>query len=213
MPQMAPNPVAGSPLELVRCGMAKSTAQNMTDRQVKWFASVRDGLQKDTGKSLAEWVAIAKTCPEVRPRARLKWFKEAHGLLQNRAMYVLHEAFPSAAGWDEPNALQAALWVDAASRDIFDAVGKLAQALPDVVASQRKGFSAWSRTYQFAAIRPVRGGFARLGLALAADAENRLEPAKKEAWSERLKSVTVLTSPRDANRRIAALLRAAWEAS
>jgi hypothetical protein len=88
--------------------MTNATARNMTERQRKWFASVREGLHKETGKTLAEWVAIAMTCPENRPRARLKWFKETHGLLQNRAMYVLREAFPSKAGWDEPDALQEA---------------------------------------------------------------------------------------------------------
>ena len=26
-------------------------------------------LERDTGKTLAEWVAIARTCPETKPRA------------------------------------------------------------------------------------------------------------------------------------------------
>jgi len=193
--------------------MPKIAPQNMTERQRKWHASVRDGLQKETGKSLAEWVAIAKKCPEKGTRARLKWFKDTHGLLQNRAMHVLSEAFPSAAGWDQPDALRDALWEDASSRAILEAVEKLALVLPGVVASQRKGFSAWSRTYQFAALRPVRGGTARLGLALPPDAHDSLLTAKNEGWSERLKSAMELQSPRDANRQIASLLKAAWEAS
>jgi hypothetical protein len=128
-------------------------------------------------------------------------------------MHVLSEAFPPAVGWDQPDALRNALWADASSRAILEAVEKLALALPDVVASQRKGFSAWSRTHQFAAIRPVRGGSARLGLAHPPDADDSLLMAKNEGWSERLKSTIVLQSPQDANKRIAALLRAAWAAS
>jgi hypothetical protein len=185
----------------------------MTEQQRKWFASVREGLQRETGKSLAEWVAIAKTCPETGTRARLKWFKDTHGLLQNRAMHVLREAFPRAVGWDQPDALRDALWADASSRAILEAVEKLALALPGVIAGQRKGFTAWSRTYQFAALRPVRGGTARLGLALPADAHVSLLQAKNEGWSERLKTALVLQSPHDANRQIASLLKAAWEAS
>jgi len=185
----------------------------MTEQQRKWFASVRDGLQRETGKTLAEWVAIAKTCPEKGTRARLKWFKDTHGLLQNRAMHVLSEAFPPAAGWDQPDALRDALWADASSRAILESVERLALVLPDVVASQRKGFSAWSRKYQFAAIRPMRGGSARLGLAVPPDAHDSLLIAKNEGWSERLKSAIVLQSPRDANKRIAALLKEAWAAS
>ena len=42
----------------------------LTPRQEKWFASVRASLERDTGKSLAEWVAIARKCPETKSRAR-----------------------------------------------------------------------------------------------------------------------------------------------
>ena len=194
--------------------MPKTTSQNLTEQQRKWFASVREGLQRDTGKSLAEWVAIAKTCPESAPRARLKWFKTTHGLLQNRASYVLSEAFPSSGpGWDEPDALKKALWTDPSSRAILDAIEKLVLALPDVIEGQRKGYSAWSRKYQFAALRPVRGGTARLGVALSPDADEALLAAKNEGWSERLKASVVLKSPRDANKKIAKLLKEAWTAS
>ena len=194
--------------------MPKTASQNLTEQQRKWFASVREGLQRDTGKSLAEWVAIAKTCPESAPRARLKWFKATHGLLQNRASYVLSAAFPSGGpGWDQPDALKKTLWTDPSSRAILDAIEKLVLALPDVIEGQRKGYSAWSRKYQFAALRPVRGGTARLGLALAPDADESFLPAKNEGWSERLKASVVLKSPRDANKKIAKLLKEAWTAS
>jgi len=193
--------------------MAKAALETLTEQQKKWFASVREGLQRETGKSLAAWVAIAKTCPETAHRARLRWFKETHGLLQNRASYVLGEAFPAEAGWSEPDALRDALWTDPGSRAILGAVEKLVLALPDVLVGQRKGYSAWSRKYQFAALRPLKGGRARLGLAVAPEAERRLEPAKNEGWSERLKAALVLSAPAEADARIAALLKAAWEAS
>jgi len=193
--------------------MPKVDAEHLTEQQKKWFASVRDGLERETGKSLAEWVAIAKTCPETAPRARLRWFKETHGLLQNRASYVLNEAFPPAAGWSEPPALRDALWTDPGSRAIFEAVEALVLALPDIVVGQRKGYSAWSRAYQFAALRPIKGGKARLGLALASDAAPSLEPAKNEGWSERLKASMVLETPADADAAVAALLKQAWNAS
>ncbi len=193
--------------------MPKVQAEHLTTAQRKWFASVREGLQRDTGKSLTEWVAIAHTCPATAPRARLKWFKDTHGLLQNRASYVLAEAFPPAAGWSEPEALRDALWTDRAARAIFEAVETMALALPAIVAGQRRGFSAWSRSYQFAAMRPMKGGHARLGLAIAPDPAVGLEPPRNEGWSERLKSTIVLHAPGDAGPHIAALLKTAWEAS
>jgi hypothetical protein len=51
---------------------------NLTDRQQKWFATIRAGLERDTGKSMDEWVAIARGCPETAHRARLKWLKDHH---------------------------------------------------------------------------------------------------------------------------------------
>jgi hypothetical protein len=174
---------------------------------------VQGGLERETGKSLAEWVAIAKTCPETGHRARLKWFKETHGLLQNRASYVLSEAFPSAASWSEPEAFKEALWSDPASRAIFEAVEAAVLKLPKVIVGHRKGYSAWSRNFQFASVRPIRGGKARLGLALTPEADPRLVPAKNEGWSERLKSALPLDGPGDVDGRVEALLKASWDAS
>jgi hypothetical protein len=188
-------------------------AENLTARQQKWFASIREGLQRETGKSLAEWVEIAKTCPETRPRARLKWFKDTHGLLQNRASYVLSEAFPPDAGRDEPGALREALWPDPAQRTILEAVETAVMKLPKVVAGQRKGYTAWSNAYQFAALRPIKGRGAVLGLALSPEAAPRLEPRKNEGWSERLKALRKLTSADDVTAEVAELLRRAWEQS
>ena len=39
--------------------MPKIEAERLTAQQKKWFASIREGLQRETGKSLAEWVEIA----------------------------------------------------------------------------------------------------------------------------------------------------------
>jgi hypothetical protein len=193
--------------------MQKVEPEHLTEQQRKWMASVREGLQRDTGKSLAEWVEIAKTCPETKHRARLKWFKDTHGLLQNRASYVLGEAFPSAASWSEPEAFREALWADPASRAIFEAVEVVMSKLPQVIVGQRKGYSAWSRKYQFVAVRPIRGGKARLGLAVPPEIDPSLEPAKNEGWSERLKASMVLTTPKDVDAAVEVLIKAAWEAS
>lgn len=187
---------------------------HLTEQQRKWFASVRDGLERETGKSLSQWIEIAKGCPETGHRARLKWFKEMHGLLQNRASYVLSEAFPSAAGWSDPEPLKQALWADPASRAIFEAVEAAVLKLPKVIVGQRKGYSAWSRNFQFASVRPIKGGKVRLGLAVTPDADPRLETASKnEGWSERLKGSMVLETPDAIDGRFESLLKQAWDAS
>ena len=61
----------------------------LSPKQANWFNKVRQGLETDTGKSFDEWVAIAKSCPEHSHKLRLKWFKDVHGVGNNRASVVL----------------------------------------------------------------------------------------------------------------------------
>ncbi len=196
--------------------MATKTAkppEHLTERQQKWFASVQASLERDTGQTLAQWVAIARTCPETKPRARVNWLRENYGLGVNRCAHILSEAFPSEMGWDEPDKLRAALWIDPASTAILEAVETAVQGFDGLVNGQRKGFTAWSNKVQFAAVKPVRGGAALLGLAVTPDASPRLSEPKNESWSERLKSKVALASPADVDDEIRALLKAAWDRS
>jgi hypothetical protein len=185
---------------------------NLTERQARYFAALRASLEKATGKSLAEWVEIAKTCPESTHRTRLAWFKRAHGLMQNRASQVLSEAFGSSSAWRDPDALIEDLWTDADARDIYEAIDGAALAAPGVLRTARKGYTAWSRTFQFAAARPVKGGVV-LGLAIAPDPAAGLEPPRSEPWSERLKSRLALSATGQVDDTLRARLQAAWEYS
>jgi hypothetical protein len=184
---------------------------HLTERQQKWFASIREGLERDTGRSLAAWVEIARACPETGHRARLKWFKETHGLLQNRASYVLSEAFEPTMAWSETDTLVEALWTDAASRAIYEAIDAAAMVLEGTIRTPRKGYTAWARKVQFAAAKPVKGGRAMLGLAVPLDAASRLEPRGAQSWSERLTSRLAVADVTDVDAGLAALLRQAWD--
>jgi hypothetical protein len=186
---------------------------SMTERQEKWFASILDSMQRETGKTIDEWVAIARTCPETRPNARKAWLKQHHGLGTNRASIVLGRAFPSTAMWDKPDDLRGTLWADAGSRAILEAVEQAVSALPDLVSGQRKSFTSFSREFQFASIKPIKGGKASLGLAVDPEADPRLAPPNNESWSERLKSKLLLDDATAVDAGIAALLKAAWARS
>ena len=185
----------------------------MTARQEKWFASILESMERETGKTLDEWVAIARTCPETKPGARKAWFKAAHGIGTNRASVILGKAFPETAHWAEPDNLRDALWADAGAKAILEAVEAAVADLPGLVSAQRKGFTAFSREFQFASARPVKDGSVRLGLAVEPAADPRLIPPKNEGWSERLKAVLVLNAAGQVDDGVKALLKQAWEKS
>jgi len=191
-----------------------TTPQGLTEQQRKWFASVRANLLRETGKTLDQWVELVKReCPETRPKARTDWLKAAYGIGQNRATTIFGVAFPSDMGWDDADGLRAALWTHPGDTAILAAIEAAVSDLPDVVTGQRKGFTAWSRKSQFAALKPVRGGGAVLGLAVAPGADPRLLDPRNEGWSERLKSRLALASSDDVDDGLRSLLKAAWERS
>ena len=184
----------------------------LTERQQKWFASVQASLERDTGKTLAEWVKIAKKCPETTPKKRSQWLREKYGLGANRGAQVLHAAFPSGAAWDDPDAVLGQLWKEPDGRRIYDAVAKLAaKEFPDAVIGPRKTFVSFSRKIQFAGILPAKGGKAELGLPLPLSTSERLSPMKSRPWAEKHTAILVLSSPKEVDAEVKRLLKLAWE--
>ena len=187
---------------------------NLTAQQKKWFASLREGLERDTGKTLEEWAKIAKKCPHDKPKARIDWLRESYGLGVNRAAAVLDAAFGGETmGWDNPEALVAALWKNPDHLEVHDALVAAVSKLKGAIVGEKKSFTGFSHNYQFAAARPTKDGV-RLGLAVDPNSSKRLGPPKKnEGWSDRNKSVTVLTSTEDIDAELRKLLKAAFDAS
>jgi uncharacterized protein DUF4287 len=187
--------------------------EHLTERQKKWFASVRANLEAQTGRSIADWVAIARAgCAGLRPRAQSAWLKENHGVGVNHAAFILAEAFPAAGGWDDAATLRAALWSDPGSLAILEAIETAASGVTGLVQGQRRSFTAWSRDVQFAATRPLKGGRALLALKLDPSASPRLQPAvRKESWSERLSAVVELDGPESVDSEIVRVFAAASE--
>lgn len=187
-------------------------APTLSARQQKWFASVEASLERDTGKSLAQWAKIAKTCPETTPGKRTRWLREHYGLGVNRIAHILSAAFPDGPNWDEPDALLDQLWKEPAGRKIYEAVAKLVRnAFPEAIIGPRKTFVSFSRKIQFAAIIPAKGGTAELGLPLPLGASERLTPMKKRPWAEKHTTLLVLSSPKDVDAEVKRLLKLAWE--
>lgn len=189
--------------------------RTLTDQQRKWMASVRASLESATGRTLEQWVEVARQCPESKPKARQKWFKDVHGLGQNYAMLVMREA-DAAAGVTRATAVEtaSALWSDPNAAAIAKALQAEVDAIDGAITGQRKTYVTWSRSYAFAAARPGKpASTVRLGLALEPEVDARLSAPNREGWSERLKSVVALGSPDEVDAGLAALLRRAFEGS
>jgi Domain of unknown function (DUF4287)/Domain of unknown function (DUF5655) len=183
----------------------------LSERQQKWFASVEASMARDTGKTLDQWVKLAKTCPETTPRKRADWLREKYGLGVNRAAQILSAAFPAGPSWDEPDALLDQLWKEPDGRVIYEAVAKLVRKeFPEAVIGPRKTFVSFSRKIQFAAIIPANGGKAELGLPLPLSEGKRLAPMKKRPWAEKHSALLVLSSPKDVDAEVKRLLKLAW---
>jgi Domain of unknown function (DUF4287)/Domain of unknown function (DUF5655) len=188
--------------------------QGLTEQQQKWFASLRANLERETGKTLEQWVEIvSRECPETKPKARADWLKATYGLGQNRAANIFAVAYPESGGWDDAAGLRAALWTDPAQTAILTAVEAAIADFPGLVTGQRKGYTAWSHKAQFAALKPIKGGVAVLGLAVTPDASPSLAEPKNEGWSDRLKAKRLLASPAEVDAEVKTLLKAAWDRS
>ncbi len=187
------------------------TGAVLTERQKKWFATVLANLEKNTGRSLDQWREVMKGCPETSPKAQAAWLKAEHGLGANHAAQILDACRPAEApGWDEPAELRAALWKDAGSLAILQAIEAVAAGHVDVISGQRKSYTSFSRAVQFAAMRPLKGGKVLLGLKLDPAASPRLSPSvRRESWSERLSAVVELSDASQVDAEIARLFAAA----
>jgi hypothetical protein len=183
----------------------------LTERQQKWFASVEASLERDTGKSIAEWVKIAKQCPETTPRKRTEWLREKYGLGVNRIAHILSVAFPEGPSWDDPDALLDQLWKEKEGRVIYEAVAKFVRKeFPDAVVGPRKTFVSFSRKIQFAGIIPARGGKAEIELPLPVSASKRLTPMKSRPWAEKHTAILGLSSPKEVDAEVKRLLKLAY---
>ena len=170
--------------------------EQLTPRQKKWFASVQATQERDTGKTLAEWVEIVRRdCQESQPGKRVAWLKAHYGLGVNRCAHILGEAFPSEMGWDDPDKLREALWTG--------------PGLDRDPAGRRDGRRRFRRTgdgsaqglHRLVAQAAVRGPQAGQGRRCGAgpggapDASPSLLEPRHEGWSERLNAKLPLAAP------------------
>lgn len=132
----------------------------MADKMDAAVASMVANLQVKTGKSLEQWVALAKKCGKAKHGEIVKALKADHGLTHGYANLVAHEML---SGFTQPRAdggdslINAQYAGDkAALKPIYD---KLIEAVKkfgaDVEISPKKTYVSLRRNKQFGLIQPT----------------------------------------------------------
>jgi hypothetical protein len=183
------------------------------DRLQKYFASLEANIETATGKTVAQWVKIARTCPETKPRARLKWFKDKHGLGRSRAGLILWRAFGNGSmGEADPNKLADGVFAKRPEqRALYEKVAAFTEKLGKGTLSPRKSYVALYRLKQYGAIKPSKDGLI-VGLAMKKYPKTaRLIDVNNLGGGERNKKAVVLGSAKDFDAEVKTWLKAAYD--
>ncbi len=183
------------------------------DKIQQYMASLEANLEKATGKSLSQWVKIARACPHTKAGERLKWFKKEHNLGMARAGLVLWRTFGEGSlGEEDPNKLVDALFSKtfADQRNLYEKVADYVAKLGKGTLSPRKGYVALYRLKQYGAIKPSKHGL-MVGIALHKYPKStRLIEVKALGGGERNKKAFVLESAKDFDLEVKQLLKTAF---
>ncbi len=127
-------------------------------------------LKEKTGKSLDQWVKIAKDSKLTKHGEIVKHLKEEHGLTHGYANLVVHTALQSSAGAAENTADLVEVQYSGAKaglRPTYDALLKKIHAFgKDVDVAPKKAYVSIRRSKQFALIQPSTATRLDIGIQL-----------------------------------------------
>jgi hypothetical protein len=177
-------------------------------------ASMVANMKAKTGKTLEQWLAVAKKTGAEKHGAIVKTLKADHGLTHGYANLVAHKYLKSDAGskTDGGTDLVAAQYAGpkADLRPIYDAVIKAARSLgKDVEVAPKKTYVSLRRNKQFAIVQPSTRTRVDLGINLKGEpAAGRLETSG--SFNAMVSHRVRLEKPADVDREIKAWLKKAW---
>jgi hypothetical protein len=177
-------------------------------------ASMVANMKEKTGKTLEQWLAIAKKTGAEKHGQIVKALKADHGLTHGYANLVAHKLLQSDAGSKaaEGTDLVAAQYSGpkADLKPIYDAVIKAATALgKDVEIAPKKSYVSLRRSKQFAIVQPSTRTRVDLGINLKDEpAAGRLE--KSGSFNAMVSHRVRLEKPADVDKEVKAWLKQAW---
>ena len=172
-------------------------------------------LQKNTGKSLTEWVAVVQSSGLSKHGEIIKFLKTEHGFTHGFANLVAHEARGSAAAnLAETMDLVAEQYKGKESlRPMYDQlITQIHQFGKDVEAAPKKAYVSLRRNKQFAILQPSTKTRLDIGLNLRdVEPQGRLEAAG--SWNSMCSHRIRATDLKDIDAEVVKWLKMAYENS
>ena len=171
-------------------------------------------MKQKTGKTLDQWLAVAKKTGGDKHGQVVKSLKSDHGLTHGYANLVAHKLLKSDAGSKstEGTDLLAAQYAGpkADLKPIYDAVIKAAQSFgKDVEIAPKKTYVSLRRNKQFALVQPSTRTRVDLGINLKDEpVTERLE--KAGSFNAMVSHRVRLEKPADVDKDVKAWLKKAW---
>lgn len=136
-------------------------------------------MKSKTGKTLDQWLVIARKAPDQKHGVITKFLKTEHGMTHGFANLVAHKTLKSDAGSADSTDLVSAQYQGAKAdlKPIYDALVKVVNSLgKDVELAPKKAYVSLRRSKQFGLIQPSTKTRVDLGINLkGTPATDRLE--------------------------------------
>ena len=186
----------------------------MTDKVEAAAQKMIENLEKNTGKSLADWVTIARASGFEKHGQIVKYLKSEQGLTHGYANLVSIKARETAASPQTDDDLIANQYGGKeALRPIYDAlIDAVNQFGDDVVIAPKKAYVSLRRNKQFGLVQPSTKTRVDVGLNLSdMAADGRLE--KSGSFNSMVSHRVRLSSTDEVNNELIGWLRQAYEQS
>jgi len=185
----------------------------MAQNPEQMAASMIANLKEKTGKTLAQWLKVARASGEAKHGGIVKHLKSEHAVTHGYANMIAHEFLQSTASGSAPDDLVSAQYAakKSALRPIYD---KLAKAISkfgkDVALSPKKAYVSLRRSKQFGLIQPSTATRVDVGINLKGERPTaRLEASG--SFNAMVSHRVRLTSAADVDKQLIGWLREAYD--
>lgn len=172
-------------------------------------------MKEKTGKTLEQWIVIARKSGAAKHGEIVKMLKADHGMTHGFANLVAHKTLKSDAGSVSDSAdLVAGQYAGAKAelQPIYDALIKAANSCGAVEVAPKKAYVSLRRSKQFAIIQPSTKTRVDLGLNMKGEAaKGRLE--KSGSFNAMVSHRVRLEKAADVDKDVKAWLKKAWSAA